>query len=40
MGGGREKKKWWASDVFSKGPPKSFLLKMGRKLGREKFEGK
>ena len=32
---GRKENKWWASGVFSLGPPKSFLSKMWRKLKRK-----
>ena len=35
LGGGVEKKMWWGLGVFSPGPQKHFLSKMGRKLGGE-----
>jgi len=33
---GRKENKWWDSNVFSSGPPKSFLSKVERKLKAEK----
>ena len=35
VGGRRGKKNLWGSGIFSPSPPKCFLPKMGRKLGRD-----